>query len=568
MFVFVSIVAIATTGAADESGSRDELTAGVAKSVTSAKTAIKGHVSDPSGETYGVVGVSDSPDGAGLGAANTGGGPDLVLDGGGDPDAVVTEAGIDRPSASLQTFTLHNSGTGVLDLYVEGTLFGNGSGLTGVNASLLDGVTAGEFTLAVDLATSGSSSVHWDNITNEPAGLWDGDDDSLGGLECGEAQIAKWNGSSWVCSHDVGVAYARTRVVGPVGTPPENGATLLDAILGIPTPASQEEAWLLKIEPGVYDVGSAPFGMKSRVDVEGSGQDVTLIRGAVCDSGWSFTKGVVVGAESAELRSISVENTCSGANTSSTGIYNTADNARFNRVTASVFGAAEYNHAIYNEGSDVVFESVTAEAGGATDTNRGLVDGGTGVSISNARVSGLAGGSDSTGLELFGGGTALTNVEVIARNATAYTWAVFNAGSNVRFTNVTATASSTHGGEQIGVYGDREPARFENSHVAAEDAVVLDISTSHTDVSFDRSTLDGSRYGLVIDADVSASFVDVFVSHCKIRGPTNSIKVSGPDLNVGGSQLAGGAVSNLGGGTTRCAGVWDEGYTFYASTCP
>ena len=51
------------------------------KSVTSAKTAIKGTVSDVTGETYGMVGISNSPTGAGMAAGNTGGGADLVLDG-------------------------------------------------------------------------------------------------------------------------------------------------------------------------------------------------------------------------------------------------------------------------------------------------------------------------------------------------------------------------------------------------------------------------------------------------------------------------------------------------------
>ena len=174
----------------------------------------------------------------------------------------------------------------------------------------------------------------------------------------------------------------------------------------------------------------------------------------------------------------------------------------------------------------------------------------------------MAGGATSTGLELFGGGTFVSDVHVVARNATAYTRAVFAAGSNVVLTNVTATASSTHGGEQVGVWGDSPPARFENNHVAAEDAVVL--FSIHTDVRLDRSTLDGSRYGLVVDTQ--ESFIDVFVNQCKIRGPTNSIEVGNADLNVGGSQLAGGPVVAL--GTATCAGVWDEGYTFYPSTCP
>ena len=54
---------------------------GPPKSVITGTAAIRGEQPDFSGETYGVVGTSASPDGAGFGAANTAGGPDLVLDG-------------------------------------------------------------------------------------------------------------------------------------------------------------------------------------------------------------------------------------------------------------------------------------------------------------------------------------------------------------------------------------------------------------------------------------------------------------------------------------------------------
>ncbi len=72
------------------------------KSVPAAAAAIKGTIPDPTGETYGVVGISSSPEGAGVAAANTAGGPDLVLDGSEDlvADAELSESGIDRPSGS------------------------------------------------------------------------------------------------------------------------------------------------------------------------------------------------------------------------------------------------------------------------------------------------------------------------------------------------------------------------------------------------------------------------------------------------------------------------------------
>ena len=60
-----------------------------------------------------------------------------------------------------------------------------------------------------ELQTSGSASVHWGNLTNVPAGLADGDDDTLGDLSsCSNGQIAEWNGSAWVCAADDDTIYS------------------------------------------------------------------------------------------------------------------------------------------------------------------------------------------------------------------------------------------------------------------------------------------------------------------------------------------------------------------------
>jgi hypothetical protein len=94
----------------------------VAKSVPSAKTAIKGTVGDVVGETYGVVGISASPSGAGLGAANSSGGADLVLDGStnGAIDTLLSESTLNRPSGGPQTFNVRNSMGGGMTLQVDG----------------------------------------------------------------------------------------------------------------------------------------------------------------------------------------------------------------------------------------------------------------------------------------------------------------------------------------------------------------------------------------------------------------------------------------------------------------
>jgi hypothetical protein len=173
-------------------------------SVDTGLAAIRGEMPDPTGETYGVAGISNSPSGAGVGAMNTGGGPDLVLDGSADgqANAVVSQSGIDRPSGGIQTFTMTNSGGGTLNLEVDGT------------------VSADTF----------SGQVPWNNLTQVPVGLDDGDDDTtytvispismtgttmgLSSTPCGSGGLWRWNGASWVCGQIVGSNIAND-AVGP-----------------------------------------------------------------------------------------------------------------------------------------------------------------------------------------------------------------------------------------------------------------------------------------------------------------------------------------------------------------
>jgi hypothetical protein len=62
---------------------------------------------------------------------------------------------------------------------------------------------------------------------------------------------------------------------GPPQTPAQNGTALI-AALASATPTGSAR-WLLRLEPGVYDLGTATLNMKNLVDIEGSGRDVTTI---------------------------------------------------------------------------------------------------------------------------------------------------------------------------------------------------------------------------------------------------------------------------------------------------
>jgi hypothetical protein len=174
------------------------------KSVPIAPTAIRGHLTEPAGEVYGVVGVVESGGGAGLAAANLAGGADLVLDGSstGELDLLLDQNSLNLPSASNQTFRMRNTGGGMLNLEVEGVINGIGEGLTNVDAAALGGLLPHMWANKEELITPSAVPIHWDNVADVPPDLADGDQDTTytAGpglvLESGELS-AVWPGTKW-----------------------------------------------------------------------------------------------------------------------------------------------------------------------------------------------------------------------------------------------------------------------------------------------------------------------------------------------------------------------------------
>jgi len=144
--------------------------------------AIRGEVTDLTGETYGVEGISSSPEGAGLSAENTADATDLLLRGDGvAPDTELSESVLDRVSDSDQIFDIRNSGTGTMTLQVDGT---------DVVTTLTDSDTLG------NLVCGPTQVAQW------VGGAWtcaNTGTDTLASLSCDPGQIVHWNGTVWVC---------------------------------------------------------------------------------------------------------------------------------------------------------------------------------------------------------------------------------------------------------------------------------------------------------------------------------------------------------------------------------
>ncbi|HET9235273.1 MAG TPA: hypothetical protein VFP10_14150, partial [Candidatus Eisenbacteria bacterium] len=120
-------------------------------------------------------------------------------------------------------------------------------------------------------------------------------------------------------------------LVSPVpGNTTASGTALINALAGISSPSSTNR-WLLKIEPGIYDLGTAKLPMRSWVDIEGSGIGVTTIRGNI-----SSGDATIHGASDAELRMLTVENYANADG--ATAMRNDSASPRIYRVKFTVPG--------------------------------------------------------------------------------------------------------------------------------------------------------------------------------------------------------------------------------------
>jgi hypothetical protein len=240
----------------------------------------------------------------------------------------------------------------------------------------------------------------------------------------------------------------------PGDLPTTAGTALLNTLNGI-ADNSATNPYLIKLCPGIYDLGTNSLQMKQYVDLEGSGENTTIITGNID----SQISGVVRGAINAEIRFLAVRNT----------------------------GGGSFAIAIYNQNASPKITNVTASASGGT-SNYGVYS----VSFS----------------------PTMTNMTVSASGGTN-NFGVFNNSSSPTMTNMTASALG--GTFNSGVY------------------------------SWNTGT--------------------IRIHHSVIKGTMHTV-FNGPGTTtfVGNTQLDGGAVSNS--GTLTCAGVYDENYTFYPSTCP
>lgn len=310
----------------------------------------------------------------------------------------------------------------------------------------------------------------------------------------------------------------------------KSGGDFSDPIAAIAsiTTASATNPYLVKIMPGVYDLGTTGLSLPSFVELEGSGKIATkLIGSANCNP-------------SSALRSLSIENPSGGGLT-----VNSAD-VRNVSVKAKDVGIAAYGNATISS-SDVEasrlnsLESVGIFVASTPASQR--------VTLTDvtALATGTNGGTDGYAIHNFYGSVTMNNVTAIASASPSVTnWAVYSIGAiETVISNSTLKAVGHY--NQYGItnlYGST--TTVSNSKIITEDPAG-----------------GGSNVGLFInDGVMKIDYSEVKGSRSVLNQPGGSTFISYSKLD-GGPMYSGEPYPAVG---VKCIGNYTGDYSPY--TCP
>ena len=191
---------------------------------------------------------------------------------------------------------------------------------------------------------------------------------------------------------------------------------LRDALASI-TDADTNNRYLIRVAPGVYELGSTPLQLESFVDIEGSGMHQTILHGEV-GTDTNIWTGMLLGANDTVLRDLTLKNDCNHKHC--TAMYNQGVSPTTIGVQIVVTNQAgsvtDGVHNAYNASPG--FKDTIIEVGGSTGGSQGI------YSYSNCEISILRskitanGGGSNEGVHNHGGTSSIDHSTIIASTST------------------------------------------------------------------------------------------------------------------------------------------------------
>lgn len=385
-----------------------------------------------------------------------------------------------------------------------------------------------------------------------------------------------------------GLSFQRIVAVSPVpGDSAASGQALLDAMAGI-TDASTTNAYLVFIEPGLYNLGSNSLVMKEWVGVKGVGIGVTKITAA---GNSSSASGTVIGANNSAISFLTIENT--GGDTYAVGMYNSGGTplvsdlyilasggnysygmfnengamAMVSRIIMFVSGNDTETHGILNIASNPYLENINISVVGSAATQSGIYNNNSSSPKMNNVIAYAGGGTSNYGVwNNDGSSPQMVNVNASASGGN-FSYGVRNStNSSPSMVNVVALATFSMTGT-YGVYiNDNSGPTLTNviadANMPAPVGTVIGMYVADgSSVVANNSRFIGSggttSYGL--NNDGSSNSGTVKIDNSRISGGTNGVNNISYTVYLGACQVNN-SVNNSGGSAT-CAGCYDGNYT-------
>jgi hypothetical protein len=225
----------------------------------------------------------------------------------------------------------------------------------------------------------------------------------------------------------------KVAVVAVSGGDYTNPATAMVSYIDWCGTPSETNPCLLKIMPGVYDVGTSSVVMQPYIDIEGSGENTTVITGAVSNASFPPVNGVVNGVSNAEIRFLTVRYTGTGVGAA---VLNSGGSPRMTHMTAVASGGTwTQNYGVYNyASSSPAMSNVTASASGGTEAlNYGVYNyASSSPAMSNVTAT-ASGGRTSMGVVNIASSPTMSNVTATASGGT-YNYGLNNAATSGSYT--------------------------------------------------------------------------------------------------------------------------------------
>lgn len=338
-----------------------------------------------------------------------------------------------------------------------------------------------------------------------------------------------------------GAAYENVIVVAKSG----GDFTSVTAAMNSISDASSSSRYLVWVAPGVYD--NEDVDMQPFVDIQGSGQDVTVLTSTGGTGGLSPDSATLVGAANAELRDLSVEIEAADPSVWAHAIY-TAESTTFKNVTASASGGSRSrgmvvaggvpglidvllfarDGSVSNIGLDLFnaagfADGVFAAASGGTNSAGVLINGATDeVLLENISVSVSGGTTENVGLKIADSSVTVEGLRSIVTNSPGSTFGVscVDEGRTVRVLGATIYAEASASGSVAGVYA-------------------FDCNLEVRDAVIDAVTANGTATGISHVQSDSVTQADVAIAGVEARAFSSGSAAFGLRVASSGGSPAG-----------------------------